>query len=151
MWGSTKTSFSLSAYTLIPEVQERSLGCARDDDAGAIPVTSHQSLLIPNPSSPATNPCFQISGRMKKSGEIISSRWFKKHPIQEKNLIKPIYSYKKRKSNAINDFNVIDRSGYRYMQEKIRGCAFLWLKSEERRLANIHIFSRSMNWNFPWT
>ena len=24
-------------------------GCARDDDAGEIPVTSHQSLLIPNP------------------------------------------------------------------------------------------------------
>ena len=43
----------------------------------------------------------------------------------KKQLIKPIYSYKKRKSNAANDFNVIDRSGYRYMQEKIRGCAFL--------------------------
>ena len=35
-----------------------------------------------------------------------------------KQLIKPIYSYKKRKSNAANDFNVIFRSGYRYMQEK---------------------------------
>ena len=35
-----------------------------------------------------------------------------------KQLIKPIYSYKKRKSNAGNDFNVICRSGYRYMHEK---------------------------------
>ena len=69
MWGSTKTSFSLSAYTLIPAVQERSLGCARDDDAGEIPVTSHQSLLIPNPSSLATHPCFQTSSGMKKRGE----------------------------------------------------------------------------------
>ena len=31
----------------------------------------------------------------------------------KKQLIKPIYSYKKRKSNAANDFNVIYPSGYR--------------------------------------
>ena len=49
---------------------------------------------------------------MKKSGEIISGRRFTKAP-SAKQLIKPIYSYKKRKSNAANDFNVIDRSGYR--------------------------------------
>ena len=36
----------------------------------------------------------------------------------KKQLIKPIYSYKKRKSNAANDFNVIYHSGCRYMQEK---------------------------------
>ena len=35
-----------------------------------------------------------------------------KHPLQ-KQLIKPIYSYKKRKSNAANDFNIIYRSGCR--------------------------------------
>ena len=40
----------------------------------------------------------------------------RKHPLQ-KQLIKPIYSYKKRKSNAANDFNVVCRSGYRYMQK----------------------------------
>ena len=34
----------------------------------------------------------------------------------KKQLIKPIYSYKKRKSNAANDFNVIFRSGCRLMQ-----------------------------------
>ena len=42
----------------------------------------------------------------------------------KKQLIKPIYSYKKRKSNAANDFNVIDRSGYRYMQEKSEAAHF---------------------------
>ena len=31
----------------------------------------------------------------------------------KKQLIKPIYSYKKRKSNAANDYNVINPSGYR--------------------------------------
>ncbi len=41
-----------------------------------------------------------------------------------KQLIKPIYSYKKRKSNAANDFNVIYRSGYRYMQEKSEAVHF---------------------------
>ena len=41
-----------------------------------------------------------------------------------KQLIKPIYSYKKRKSNAANDFNVIDRSGYRYMREKSEAVHF---------------------------
>ena len=49
-----------------------------------------------------------------RSSQVDDSR---KHPLQ-KQLIKPIYSYKKRKSNAANDFNVIDCSGYRYMQEK---------------------------------
>ena len=47
----------------------------------------------------------------------------RKHPLQ-KQLIKPIYSYKKRKSNAANDFNVIYRSGYRYMQEKSEAVHF---------------------------
>ena len=42
----------------------------------------------------------------------------------KKQLIKPIYSCKKRKSNAANDFNVIDRSGYRYMQEKSEAAHF---------------------------
>ena len=55
---------------------------------------------------------------MKKSGEIVSGRRFTKASSARKQLIKPIYSYKKRKSNAANDFNVICRSGYRLMQEK---------------------------------
>ena len=55
--------------------------------------------------------------RYEREGEIISGRRFTKAP-SAKQLIKPIYSYKKRKSNAANDFNVIDRSGYRYMREK---------------------------------
>ena len=42
----------------------------------------------------------------------------------KKQLIKPIYSYKKRKSNAANDFNVIDRSGHRYMREKSEAVHF---------------------------
>ena len=60
---------------------------------------------------------------MKKSGEIISGRRFTKAP-SAKQLIKPIYSYKKRKSNAANDFNVICRSGYRYMREKSEAVHF---------------------------
>ena len=52
---------------------------------------------------------------MKKRGEIISGRRFTKAP-STKQLIKPIYSYKKRKSNTANDFNVIYRSGCRLMQ-----------------------------------
>ena len=43
------------------------------------------------------------------SSQVDDSR---KHPLQ-KQLIKPIYSYKKRKSNAANDFNVIYRLGCR--------------------------------------
>ena len=46
-----------------------------------------------------------------------------KHPLQ-KQLIKPIYSYKKRKSNAANDFNVIGRSGHRLMHEKSEAVHF---------------------------
>ena len=42
----------------------------------------------------------------------------------KKQLIKPIYSYKKRKSNAANDFNVIDRFGHRYMREKSEAVHF---------------------------
>ena len=61
--------------------------------------------------------------RDEKEGEIIKSRRFTKAP-SAKQLIKPIYSYKKRKSNAANDFNVIDRSGYRYMQEKSEAAHF---------------------------
>ena len=56
----------------------------------------------------------------RRSSQVRRSR---KHPLQ-KQLIKPIYSYKKRKSNAANDFNVIDRSGYRYMQEKSEAAHF---------------------------
>ena len=51
--------------------------------------------------------------RYEREGEIISGRRFTKAPSTRKQLIKPIYSYKKRKSNASNDFNVIYRSGYR--------------------------------------
>ena len=47
----------------------------------------------------------------------------REHSLQ-KQLIKPIYSYKKRKSNAANDFNVICRSGYRYMREKSEAVHF---------------------------
>ena len=61
---------------------------------------------------------------IKKSGEIISGRRFTKAPSARKQLIKPIYSYKKRKSNAANDFNVICRSGYRYMQERSKAVHF---------------------------
>ena len=50
---------------------------------------------------------------MKKSGEIISGRRFTKASSERKKLIKPIYSYTKRKSNAANDSNVIYRSGCR--------------------------------------
>ena len=50
---------------------------------------------------------------MKKRGEIISGRRFTKASPARKQLIKPIYSYKKRKSNAANDFNVIYCSGCR--------------------------------------
>ena len=56
--------------------------------------------------------------RDEKGREIVSGRRFTKAPSARKQLIKPIYSYKKRKSNAANDFNVIYRSGYRYMHEK---------------------------------
>ena len=48
---------------------------------------------------------------MKKRGEIISGRRFTK-ASSAKQLIKPIYSYKKRKSNAANNFNVIYRFGH---------------------------------------
>ena len=60
---------------------------------------------------------------MKKSGEIVSGRRFTK-ATSAKQLIKPIYSYKKRKSNAANDFNVICRSGYRQMHEKSEAVHF---------------------------
>ena len=60
---------------------------------------------------------------MKKRGEIVSGRRFTKAP-SAKQLIKPIYSYKKRKSNTANDFNVICRSGYRLMQEKAESVHF---------------------------
>ena len=62
--------------------------------------------------------------RYEREGEIISGRRFTKAPSARKQLIKPIYSYKKRKSNATNDFNVIYRSGYRYMQEKSEAVHF---------------------------
>ena len=61
--------------------------------------------------------------RYEREGESSQVNDSRKHPLQ-KQLIKPIYSYKKRKSNAANDFNVIDRSGYRYMQEKSEAAHF---------------------------
>ena len=51
--------------------------------------------------------------RDEKGREIVSGRRFTKASSARKQLIKPIYSYKKRKSNAANDFNVIYQSGYR--------------------------------------
>ena len=54
-------------------------------------------------------------GSGMKERKIVSGRRFTKAP-STKQLIKPIYSYKKRKSNAANDFNVIYRSGCRLMQ-----------------------------------
>ena len=60
---------------------------------------------------------------MKERGRSYQVDDSQKHPLQ-KQLIKPIYSYKKRKSNAANDFNVIDRSGYRYMHEKSKAIHF---------------------------
>ena len=53
----------------------------------------------------------------KERGDHIRSM-IHKSTLCKKQLIKPIYSYKKRKSNAGNDFNVICRSGHRLMQEK---------------------------------
>ena len=60
---------------------------------------------------------------MKERGRSYQVDDSRKHPLQ-KQLIKPIYSYKKRKSNAVNDFNVIDRSRYRYMREKSEAVHF---------------------------
>ena len=60
---------------------------------------------------------------MKERGKSSKADDSQKHPLQ-KQLIKPIYSYKKRKSNAANGFNVICRSGYRYMQEKSKAVHF---------------------------
>ena len=50
---------------------------------------------------------------MKKIGEDRLRSTIHESTLCKKQLIKPIYSYKKRKSNAANDFNVIYRSGYR--------------------------------------
>ena len=50
--------------------------------------------------------------RYEREGEIISGRRFTKAP-SAKQLIKPIYSYKKRKSNTANDFNVMYPFRYR--------------------------------------
>ena len=50
--------------------------------------------------------------RDEREGESFQVDDSRKHPLQ-KQLIKPIYSYEKRKSNAANDFNVIYFSGYR--------------------------------------
>ena len=57
------------------------------------------------------------SGVKKSEGDRLRST-IHESTLCKKQLIKPIYSYKKRKSNAANDFNVICRSGYRLMQEK---------------------------------
>ena len=61
--------------------------------------------------------------RYEREGESSKVDDSRKHSLQ-KQLIKPIYSYKKRKSNAANDFNVICRSGYRYMREKSEAVHF---------------------------
>ena len=61
---------------------------------------------------------------MKESGEDRLKRAMHESAFYQKHLIKPIYTYKKRKSNAANDFNVIDRSGYRQMQEKSEAVHF---------------------------
>ena len=66
-----------------------------------------------------------------KERKIVSGRRFTKAP-STKQLIKPIYSYKKRKSNAANDFNVICRSGYRLMRENQRLCIFMIKKEGEK-------------------
>ena len=50
--------------------------------------------------------------RYERARKIISGRRFTKAP-STKQLIKPIYSYKKRKSNAANDFNVMYPFRYR--------------------------------------
>ena len=52
------------------------------------------------------------SGVKKSEGDRLRST-IHESTLCKKQLIKPIYSYKKRKSNAANDFNVICRSGYR--------------------------------------
>ena len=62
-------------------------------------------------------------GRGMKKGRSSQVDDSQKHPLQ-KQLIKPIYSYKKRKSNAANDFNVIYRFGYRYMRKKSEAVHF---------------------------
>ena len=61
---------------------------------------------------------------MKKSEEDRLKYAVCESTLCKKQLIKPIYSYKKRKSNAANDFNVIYRSGYRYMREKSEAVHF---------------------------
>ena len=63
------------------------------------------------------------SGMKERRGRSSQVDDLRKHSLQ-KQLIKPIYSYKKRKSNAANDFNVICRSGYRYMREKSEAVHF---------------------------
>ena len=52
---------------------------------------------------------------MKKSGEDHLKSTIYESAFSQKHLIKPIYTYMKRKSNTntINDFNVIYRSRYR--------------------------------------
>ena len=64
----------------------------------------------------------------RKSSQV---RRLRKHSLQ-KQLIKPIYSYKKRKSNAANDFNVICRFRYRYMREKSEAVHFMIKKEGEK-------------------
>ena len=61
---------------------------------------------------------------MKKSGEDRLKSTIHESAFYQKYLIKPIYTYKKRKSNAANDFNVIYRSEYRQMQEKSEAVRF---------------------------
>ena len=52
------------------------------------------------------------SGMKERVGDRLKST-IHESTLCKKQLIKPIYSYKKRKSNAANDFNVIYRSGCR--------------------------------------
>ena len=61
--------------------------------------------------------------RYEREGDHIRSM-IHESTLCKKQLIKPIYSYKKRKSNAANDFNVIYRAGYRQMHEKSEAVHF---------------------------
>ena len=51
------------------------------------------------------------SGMKERGGDRLRAT-IHESTLCKKQLIKPIYSYKKRKSNAANDFNVIYRFGY---------------------------------------
>ena len=88
----------------------------------ANPASRGQSLLPMEGGAPKGRRLDGGSG-MKERGNHQKST-IHESTLCKKQLIKPIYSYKKRKSNAANDFNVICRSGYRYMREKSEAVHF---------------------------